>query len=431
MFAQQGRYDDATAALRNAERLATALGAEDVLALTYMNQAAVAQLRRRYDQAIALAERAVALQDHIGQPHRLAESLATLGQVYVKLGRLDPADEALQRALATAPATRAPEITGAVLRHPGPDRADARRLRARRRLAHPRRRRLRRLRPADQPWYEWSVRGDPRPAQRASGPSRRGAGAGRRDRRRRRRAAGRAARRRADRRRGAAARRTHRRGRDAHRRRRRPHRPARPRPGPGASSCGCAASSTPARARPNEAYHDIAQSASVFDLVGERYQAAVSQFALGRLAQDAGARSIAERHLTDAARRLPHRSARRATSTRAERALAEPVGAGSGIYLGSPADADDALVQRLVNASVLPDLLAHELAMAVREAVLADVAVVAVTPPGGDLRVVAFAGGDVGAARRVVTLGRRRRRLRRPCRSWSGRSGTTPTGRAS
>ena len=33
MFAQQGRYDDATAALRNAERLATALGAEDVLAL--------------------------------------------------------------------------------------------------------------------------------------------------------------------------------------------------------------------------------------------------------------------------------------------------------------------------------------------------------------------------------------------------------------
>ena len=114
MFAQQGRYDDATAALRNAERLATALGAEDVLALTYMNQAAVAQLRRRYDQAIALAERAVALQDHIGQPHRLAESLATLGQVYVKLGRLEPADEALQRALATAPETRGPEITGAV-----------------------------------------------------------------------------------------------------------------------------------------------------------------------------------------------------------------------------------------------------------------------------------------------------------------------------
>ena len=36
----------------------------------------------------------------------------------------------------------------------------------------------------------------------------------------------------------------------------------------------------------------------------------------------------------------------------------------------------DALVQRLVNASVLPDLLAHELAKAVREAVFADVAVV-------------------------------------------------------
>ena len=40
-----------------------------------------------------------------------------------------------------------------------------------------------------------------------------------------------------------------------------------------------------------------------------------------------------------------------------------------------------------------------------REAVLADVAAVAVAPPGGDLRVVAFAGGDVGTARRVVALG--------------------------
>ena len=33
MFAQQGRYEDATGALRNAERLASALGADDVLAL--------------------------------------------------------------------------------------------------------------------------------------------------------------------------------------------------------------------------------------------------------------------------------------------------------------------------------------------------------------------------------------------------------------
>ena len=164
--------------------------------------------------------------------------------------------------------------------------------------------------------------------------------------------------------------------------------------------------------RPNEAYHDIAQSASVFDLVGERYQAAVSQFALGRLAQDAGARSIAERHLVEAGdvfRALGSASDLAET----ERTLAGPVGPGSGIYLGSPADADDALVQRLVNAAVLPDLLARELAMAVREAVLADVAVVAVTPARrrparGRLRRRRYRGG---AARR--RLGLRRRRLRR------------------
>jgi hydrogenase-4 transcriptional activator len=398
MFAQQGRYDDATAALRNAERLATALGAEDVLALTCMNQAAVAQLRRRYDQAIALAERAVALHDHIGQPHRLAEALATLGQVYVKLGRLDPAEEALQRALTITPATRAPEITGAVydtlaqialMRGDYERAADALTRAADAYGAYGRQ---------TSKWYEWSVRvirarlsarqgradealaladaiiaaeGAP-PAERldaeliaaealllagrtADAATRIAAAEGRID----------------------------------------------PRVTPGAwgEFLRLRGQLHAREDRPNEAYHDIAQSASVFDLVGERYQAAVSQFALGRLAQAAGARSIAERHFVEARdvfRALG--SARDLEET--ERALGEPITAGSGIYLGSPADADDALVQRLVNASV-----AHELAMAVREAVLADAAVVAVTPPGGDLRIVAYAGGDAGSARRVVGLG--------------------------
>ena len=53
--------------------------------------------------------------------------------------------------------------------------------------------------------------------------------------------------------------------------------------------------------RTTEAYHDIAQSSSVFELVGERYQAAVSQLALGRLASRAGARSTADRHFQQAA----------------------------------------------------------------------------------------------------------------------------------
>jgi hydrogenase-4 transcriptional activator len=403
MFAQQGRYDDATAALRNAERLATALGAEDVLALTCMNQAAVAQLRRRYDQAIALAERAVALNDHIGQPHRLAEALATLGQVCVKLGRLDPAEEALQRALTITPVTRAPEITGAVydtlaqialMRGDYERAAEALTRAADAYGAYGRQ---------TSKWYEWSVRvirarlsvrqgraeealgladdiiaadGAP-PAERldaeliaaealllagrtADAATRIAAAEGRID----------------------------------------------PRVTPGAwgEFLRLRGQLHAREERPNEAYHDMAQSASVFELVGERYQAAVSQFALGRLAQAAGARSIAERHFVEA------RDVFRALGSvrdleETERALAEPITAGSGIYLGSPADADDALVQRLVNASVLPDLLAHELAMAVREAVLADVAVVAVTPSGGDLRIVAYAGGDAASARRVVGLG--------------------------
>jgi hydrogenase-4 transcriptional activator len=403
MFAQQGRYDDATSALRNAERLATALGAEDVLALTYMNQAAVAQLRRRYDQAIALAERAVALQEQSGQPHRLAESLATLGQVYVKLGRLEPADQALQRALATAPATRGPEITGAVydtlaqialMRGDYERAADALTRAADAYGAYGRQ---------TSKWYEWSVRairarlsvrqGHPGEALTQADAIVAADGAppaerldaeliaaeallldGRTD--------------------EAAARIAAVEGRID------------PRVTPGAwgEFLRLRGQLHARERRPNEAYHDIAQSASVFDLVGERYQSAVSQFALGRLAQDAGARSIAERHLAEAAEVF-----RTLGSTRdlaeTERAMAAPVSAGSGIYLGSPADADDALVQRLVNASVLPDLLARELAMAAREAVLADVAVVAVTPPAGDLRVVASAGGDASAARRVVALG--------------------------
>ena len=43
-------------------------------------------------------------------------------------------------------------------------------------------------------------------------------------------------------------------------------------------------------ARPSAAYHDFAQSANVFELLGERYQAALSQLSLGRLSAEAGSR---------------------------------------------------------------------------------------------------------------------------------------------
>ena len=58
-LAQLGRYDEAMAALRQAERLASLVQADDVLATVCGNQANVMMLQHRYEQALALAERSV------------------------------------------------------------------------------------------------------------------------------------------------------------------------------------------------------------------------------------------------------------------------------------------------------------------------------------------------------------------------------------
>ena len=60
-LAQLGRYDEAMAALRQAERLASLVHADDVLATVCGNQANVTMLQHRYEQALALAERSVSL----------------------------------------------------------------------------------------------------------------------------------------------------------------------------------------------------------------------------------------------------------------------------------------------------------------------------------------------------------------------------------
>ncbi len=155
--------------------------------------------------------------------------------------------------------------------------------------------------------------------------------------------------------------------------------------------------------RTTEAYHDIAQSSSVFELVGERYQAAVSQMALARLASKAGARSTADRHFQYAAQVFKALGATRdLEEVQTEMGAAQPPGTGE--YVGSPADADDALVRRLVDAAVLPDLLARELAATLLEAVTADMTVVFAELPGGDVRVIAFAGADADAAAAMARL---------------------------
>jgi DNA-binding NtrC family response regulator len=155
--------------------------------------------------------------------------------------------------------------------------------------------------------------------------------------------------------------------------------------------------------RTTEAYHDIAQSSSVFELVGERYQAAVSQLALARLASKAGAKSTADRHYQYAAQVFESLGATRDLE-QVRAAMTATQSPGTGEYVGSPADADDALVRRLVDAAVLPDLLARELAAALLEAVTADAVVVFVELPGGDVRVVAHAGADADGARTIARL---------------------------
>ena len=133
--------------------------ADDVLATVCGNQANVMMLQHRYEQALALAERSVALHEAHGSGHGLAVALATLGQICVRLGDLGA------RRRRAAPRARRPQ--------PDPvPRDDRRRLRHAR--ADPPDSRRATTRPANSSaraseaygaygrqtsqWYEWSVR---------------------------------------------------------------------------------------------------------------------------------------------------------------------------------------------------------------------------------------------------------------------------------
>jgi DNA-binding NtrC family response regulator/tetratricopeptide (TPR) repeat protein len=402
MHAQTGRYDEATTALRQSERLASMLQAEDLLATVYGNQANVALIRHRYEQALALAERAVGLHEGLGQTPGLSVALATLGQICVRVGNLDRAERVLHRALEVRSAMQFHETTGAVydtlaqmslMRGDYENAADYLRKAAEAYGAYGRH---------TSRWYEWSLR-----AISARLATRRGKSdealaiadeivkspsappaeaieaeliaaeallsAGRVEE--------------AEHRLGQVESRLD------------------PRTTPGAwgEFLRLRGELRTHQSRTTEAYHDIAQSSSVFELVGERYQAAVSQFALARLAARAGAKSTADRHYQYAAQVFHSLGATRDLDE-VRTAMAAGHSPGTGEYVGSPADADDALVKRLVDAAVLPDLLARELAAALLEAVAADVAVVFAELPGGDVRLIAHAGADPDGARAVARL---------------------------
>jgi DNA-binding NtrC family response regulator/tetratricopeptide (TPR) repeat protein len=398
-LAQLGRYEEGMAALRQAERLASLVQADDVLATVCGNQANVMMLQHRYEQALALAERSVSLHEAHGSGHGLAVALATMGQICVRLGDLVRAEDALHRALDVRSPIQFHETTGAVF----DTLAQIHLIRGRYDTASEFLARASEAYGAygrqTSQWYEWSVRvlgarlalrrsaldeavarvdeilqagAPPFDALQATLIAAEALTAANRLTE-------------AEHRLAAAA--------DA----------LDPKVAPAAWGeylrlRGLLHAKTGNGA---DAYHDFSQSAALLDLLGERYQAALSNLALGRLVAETGARSVAERHL-DRAFAIFHQlgAERDLDDTRAARALLTKVGTGQ--YLISPADADDAIVRRIVDAAALPDLLGRETAAALLESASGDCSVIYVVLAGGDVRVIAAAGCDEDTARALA-----------------------------
>jgi len=399
MLAQDGRLDEAMSALRHAERLALMVEAGDVLGTVCGNQANVALMQHRPEQALSLAERSVALQEQAGTPHGLGIALASLGQICVRVGNLTRAEEALNRALdVRSPQQFMRETTGAVF--------DSLAQIALIRGAHEEASRsLERAREAygetrASGWYQWSVRvldarvalrrGDPEHAlalctevfTAADAPSAYALQAEL-----------------------TAVEALLARGRTVDAQTRLDAIEARIEPGAMSGTWGeflrLRGRLHAAAGRATEAYHDFSQSVSVFELLGERYQAALGGLELGRLAAGAGARSRASRFLGDARRlfetlgALPELREADAVASRFPKAA-------TGAFVGTQPDNDDALVRRLVDAAAIPALLEREGPSALLEACDATAAALVVALPGGRFRVLAVAGCDADRARALA-----------------------------
>jgi hydrogenase-4 transcriptional activator len=397
VLAQNGRVEEAMTALRQAERLAASVQAPDVLGIVLSNQANVALIQHNHEQALALAERSATVQEQNGPGRGLAIALANLGQILVRLGKLERAEKSLLRALESRGKTQFNEVTGAVydslaqiaLMRGGYEAAGDY---------------LRQAGEAygsygaqtDQ-WYEWSIR-----VLEAKLAARRGATE-------------------------AALRLANEIAAKAP--------PAEAiqadliaceallaggHPTEAETRMGSVATRIDARAMPaawgeflrlrgalhaaadrlSEAYHDIAQSASVFELIGEGYQRGLSHFALGRLASRVGVRSQAEHQFALAASMFDSLGAARDLVETQKAASQLPTAAATDPL--PSIDADDAVVRRLVDAAAFPELLGHETAAAVRDTLDADCAVVFVAPQEGDLRLVAWTDGDADRARAIA-----------------------------
>ena len=400
LLAQAGRYDEATTALRHGERLAMAIPADDVLAGIVHNQANVALMCHHHDQALALAERSVALHQSLGTSHGLAVALATLGQILVQLGDLERAEQVLTRTLEVRSPVQFQETTGAVfdtlaqihLMRGSYERAGEC------------------LRQASEAysvyssqtmkWYEWSLKilgvklairrtafdeaiRQAEELVRTSGvpPSE------------------------------AiqaelvlceamvAANRVP----EAELKLESCERRLDPRSAPGSwgEFLRIRGAVHEQSQRFGAAHHDFAQSSSVFELLGERYHVALSNLALGRLAARAGQAAAAERYLVHAASIFGTLGAERDLAEVASVRTAMREAAVTPTVI-SAIDVDEAVVRRLVDAAIMPELLARETATALLETLEADASIVFVTPPGGDTRVVSAAGCDADVARALA-----------------------------
>ena len=396
-LAQEGRLDEALVAMRHAERLAVAARADDILATVCGNQANVALMQHRHEEALALAERSVELQEESGTPHGLGIALASLGQIHVRLGNLTRAEETLNRALdVRSPLQFLRETTGAVFdtlaqihlirgEHDAASRAVERAKEAYGEYGAQASR-----------WYQWSLqvlearlalrRGQYARALTTANDVQSAEGA----------PAAYAIQaeliaietRLAS---GAHA--------EAQERLESVARRIQPTAmsGTWGEFLRLRGRLRAATGRPSDAYHDFGQSVSVFELLGERYQAGLSYLEFGRLAASAGARSRATRYLTEATCLFESLGA--APDLEASRlALRALPAAGTGGDAGVQVDGDDALVRRLVDAAALPPLLAREGATALLEACDGQAAAIFVRSDAGQVRVLASAGVDVEGA---------------------------------
>jgi DNA-binding NtrC family response regulator/tetratricopeptide (TPR) repeat protein len=400
-LAQEGRLEEAMSALSQAERLALLVEAGDVLATVCGNQANVALMQHRHEQALTLAERSVELQQQGGTPHGLGVALASLGQICVRLGSLNRAEEALNRALdVRSPLQFMRETTGAVF----DTLAQIHLIRGEHEAAS---RCLQKAREAygeygtqTSRWYQWSLlvlesrlalrRGQPGPAVALASDVAKSAEAppayvlqaeliavealmasNLNDE--------------AQRRLDSIA--------------------GRVNPTSMSSTWGeflrLRGRLHRAFGRSTEAYHDFGQGVSVFELLGERHQAGLSYLELGRLAAAAGARSRATRYLTDAVAIFEALGAA-PDLAEARQALAGVPSAATGGYVGVQMDGEDALVRRIVDAAVMPALLAREGATALLEACDAQAAVLFVQVSSGQVRVASVSGCDAESGRALA-----------------------------